>query len=251
LSKVHGEGFEQETNEMFKVENDYTLMDDAEIADKLKKEIDKFMIGGTYYKYISDGKSGDIISKLNDLYKFFNPNNMRGEAFKYLTSWKMAVYYKDKYLKSMGIELERLKEMRDSLIAESIQLEDKIAEIKNRMPERIVQIKERIRMKTEKYKDIAGRVQEFKSLTHLFNIPSGYGVASKNNIVPVENVITESEVERMVNEEPEIDINDVSSEYEALIDMIKDEIKSTKKKSEKEEYEALIDMIQDEINNLK
>ncbi|NJL73929.1 MAG: hypothetical protein HC892_01650 [Saprospiraceae bacterium] len=91
LSKVQGEGFVAETNEMFKVENDFSIFTDEQLADKLKKEQEKFRYGGTYYKYMETRHSKILSSAFNNVpdsdsldvktaseniarfYSFFNP----------------------------------------------------------------------------------------------------------------------------------------------------------------------------------
>ncbi|NJL73928.1 MAG: hypothetical protein HC892_01645 [Saprospiraceae bacterium] len=177
---------------------------------------------------------------------------MNSLAFKFLWSWKSAAYYQDKYLRSLGMGLEQLTDYRDSLISESMKLEEKIAEIKDKLPERIEAIKDRIRRKTERYKNIEGRVKEFETLSHLFNIPSGYGVAAKNDIKPIESVskveieeiIEVEEVEKIVSNAEEIE------EIEAILEVLQLTLKTTKRKAEKEELVDIIEVMELTLESL-
>ena len=240
LSKISGKEFIDETNQMFKVENDYTSMTDAEIADVLKKEIDKFRYNGTYYKYQDYGQkltesTTAIVEKLRYLYSVFNPEKTSSLAYKYLYSWKMAAYYQDKYLKSLGLNLTQVDEYRNNLIADSNSLEEQIANIKDKFPQRVEEIKDRIRRKVEKYKTISGRVDEFKSLFVLLNIPSGYGIAKKEGIAIDVERVSESEFKQ-------------SDEWVSLKDLAEMMLMDSKGQ-EKQEWTELIELSELMINS--
>jgi len=206
--KLAGKDFVKETEEMYKAEKDYAAMTNEQLAINLKAEIEKYRYGGTFFKYMNnqagEGEQQKNIVNIRMLYSFFNPENTNSLAYKFIYSWKMADYYQDKYLKSLGLTIDKVEDYINGLVAESDKFDEIKAEIINKLPQRIEEIKDRIRRKTETYKSIEGRIEEFKTLFKLFNIPSGYGIATKEHIT---FNVEATQVESSVIEKPNANLS--------------------------------------------
>jgi hypothetical protein len=203
IKKVSGDEFIQETNEMYKAEKDYTNMSMEDLSKEVKAVADRFLYNGTYYKYMYDNN----LRELDKYYSLFNLSKQT-PAYYFRNYWKRAEFYEQTYLRANNLTIEQIDTRIEQIVELYSSIEDNIKKIYEDLPLRIESIKDRIRRKESLYKNIDGRVDEFKSIFHLTKFQSAFGLAIENKLIEKPIEIKNPELEAEKQKEIEIEERD-------------------------------------------
>jgi len=233
IKSINSNEFILETNEMYKADKDYNTLSNEELSNEIKNIADRLAWGGTYYRYYEENK----LPSLSPYFELFNLSK-QSPAYYFRNYWKRADFYESTYLKANNLTIDQLDEKIEQVVTQYNGISDNITAIRDSYNMRIETIKERIRKKQSLYKTVNGRVEEFKSLFHLFEFRSGYGIAKDNNLISNTNEL-ETEQEAKIS---------ITNSYNDVIDLYNEMLSNEKDKNKIMEYKDIIEVYKEMLN---